>query len=605
MFDSLNLMLDNAVFELFRFGAHYCFEFTLAFGFSLALFIENRDLESVYGRLLLGVASTSFIFGPAGYWLIPMVFNWWNASVLTGYVTYPPEAVTLWEICAALVAAVGSFFVLRRYVSPTLNVLKDKYTKRTELERNKRTDVRNIEDVLPTSISDYDAAKYIDLQKGVFVGLNEKGKPNYIPLEFWQRSHAQLVGTTGAGKGVAGQILLSQSVEAGEVVFVMDPKNDEWAPHALKAQCEKHGKPFHLIDLNSDAYQLDFLASMSSTELEELLIAGFSLSEKGEAADFYRIEDRRAARAVAGSLQNRDTLRGIFAGELAQSLANKAAGFFGKLEELAIMNSVNAVGGLDLSNVVETGGCVYVIGSMRNSRVIMMQRMLLVRIIQLAERRDRINTKPLPIAVFLDEFKYHISKPALEGLGAARDKGVHIIMAHQSLADLHDCPADISGDAVQGAVVENANIKIVYKLKDPETAHWMARMSGSILVDDETRKIKRTSGLAEVLDDERTIRQAERFYVDENMLLNLPKSCAFIYSGELPFSSFLKPVSVQKQEIALYEAPEQEEQEEFDPLAGLDESNFTESADPLAGLEETPEEETDPLAGLDDLEDIK
>ncbi|RRB31379.1 TraM recognition domain-containing protein, partial [Escherichia coli] len=106
------------------------------------------------------------------------------------------------------------------------------------------------------------------------------------------------------------------------------------------------------------------------------------------------------------------------------------------------------------------------------------------------------------------ELKYHLSKPALEGLGAARDKGVHIIMAHQSIADLKDCPADLNGDAVVGAVVENAKFKLVYKLQDPDTADWVARMSGTILVDDESRKARTDGVLIETIDNERTIRQA-------------------------------------------------------------------------------------------------
>ena len=578
MVSSINVLLDSLVIELFRFGANYCLHLTFLFGISASLFFENRDLESFLGRVFASIASTTFVFGFAGFWIIPFVFNWWFGAELV----YPN--VALWQLLGSLAVSLATFFLLRRHLSPAINVLKDKLTKRSELERNKRTDVRTIADVLPKELFEYDAAKYIDLDKGIFVGMNDNSKPSYIPLELWQKSHAQLVGTSGAGKGVAAQVLLAQAIAADEGVFVLDPKNDEWAAHALKSECIKRNKPFHLIDLNSEQYQLDFLSGMTAAELEELFIAGFSLAEKGEAADFYRIEDRRSARLVANCMKQGDTLRSLFSGDVAQSVATKAAGFFGKLEELALMNSINAVAGLDLADIVQSGGCVYIVGSMRNSRVITMQRMLTVRIIQLAERRDRVKEKPRPIAVFLDEFKYHISKSALEGLGAARDKGVHFILAHQSIADLHDCPADVNGDAVQGSTVENTNIKIVYRLKDPETALWLARMSGTILVDDETRKTSRTSGLSEVIDGERTVRQAERYFVDENMLLKLPDSCAFVFTGDLPFSSYIKPPYAQKQPLELYQAPEQVEQEEFDPLAGLDEQ--PEELDPLAGLDE-------------------
>jgi len=59
---------------------------------------------------------------------------------------------------------------------------------------------------------------------------------------------------------------------------------------------------------------------------------------------------------------------------------------------------------------------------MRNSKIITAQRMLLVRLYQPAERRERVKNVPLPIAIYLSELKYHLSRQALEGLGAARDK---------------------------------------------------------------------------------------------------------------------------------------------------------------------------------------
>ncbi|UJW92708.1 type IV secretory system conjugative DNA transfer family protein [Vibrio parahaemolyticus] len=103
--------------------------------------------------------------------------------------------------------------------------------------------------------------------------------------------------------------------------------------------------------------------------------------------------------------------------------------------------------------------------------------------------RDRVAGKPRPIAIFLDELKYHISKPSDGRLGAARDKGVHMLLAHQSIADLKDCPADLNGDAVVGAVVENTKLNwcIAYKiptppngcLKCPAPSWWMTKLAMS------------------------------------------------------------------------------------------------------------------------------
>ncbi|MEI4735506.1 type IV secretion system DNA-binding domain-containing protein, partial [Klebsiella pneumoniae] len=138
-------------------------------------------------------------------------------------------------------------------------------------------------------------------------------------------------------------------------------------------------------------------------------------------------------------------------------------------------------------------------------------------------------------------------------LGAARDKGVHIIMDHQSIADLKDCPADLKGDAVVGAVVENAKFKLVYRVMDPDTAGWVARMSGTILVDDELRKAKTDNMLTETIDSERTIRQAERFFIDSNMILNLPDFVSFIFTTKtLPSASLISPIKVRKRQLKIF-----------------------------------------------------
>lgn len=103
----------------------------------------------------------------------------------------------------------------------------------TFLERNVRTDVREVRDMLPDSIA-YNPLDYIDLSNGIFIGLDKDNQPQYITPEEFQTQHADLIGTTGSGKGVSASVLLYQAILSGEGVFVEDPKNDEWAPHVLR-----------------------------------------------------------------------------------------------------------------------------------------------------------------------------------------------------------------------------------------------------------------------------------------------------------------------------------------------------------------------------------
>lgn len=551
--EKLMPIVDNAT-AFFGYMQQHQLLLALLSGLTLPFIVplkrDEHEKAPIWQRVIICFSFLCFIFG--------------TISPATSYVLrflYPSRLevstpVILWAILISFtVVGVIFHYVARRILSPEIDKLKRKMVKKTSLERNTRTDVREIKALLPTT-EKYDPEQFIDLKKGVFIGLNENRDPQYIPLSDWQKQHADVIGTTGAGKGVATGLLIYQSILAGEGVFEMDPKNDEWAPHLIRKACEDAGKPFYLIDLNRPEYQLNLIDGITAEHLEELFIAGFSLAEKGEAADFYRIDDRRAARATAQLINENPTatIRDLFNSDFVQSIAETIKGFFGKIEELALLNSINAPDGLALKKIFDDGGCCYIIGSMRNSKVIATQRMILVRLMQLAELRDRINTTPRPIAIHLAELKYHLSRPALEGLGAARDKGVHIIMDHQSVADLRDCPADLNGDAVVGAVVENAKFKLVYKLQDPDTALWVAKMSGTILVDDESRKAKTNRVLTEVIDDERTIRQAERFYIDSNMLLNLPPFVSYIFTAtELPRASLISPLKVKKQPLQVYD----------------------------------------------------
>ena len=510
---------------------------------------DERQNAPFWKRLIIAFSLLCFLSGT----LAPIIigsFQWLYKTRLTS-----DNTVLAWSVRIAFTVAGFIFHImLRRVFTPELDRIKKRLVKKTTLERELRTDVRTVKSLLPETLH-YNPLDYIDLNKGIFTGMDRENEPMYLPLKDWQKQHADIIGTTGAGKGVAAGILLYQSILACEGVFVMDPKDDEWAPHLYRKACEDADKPFALIDLRKQQYQLNLIEDITPDELEELFVAGFSLAEKGQESDFYRIDDRKAARMAAQFVSDdpSGTLRDVYNGDYVQGIAEKIKAFFGKIEELALLNAINAPTGFSLNKIFDEGGCCYVIGSMRNSKIITAQRMLLVRLYQLAERRERLTNVPRPIAIYLSELKYHLSRPALEGLGAARDKGVHIIMDHQSIADLKDCPADLKGDAVVGAVVENAKFKLVYRVMDPDTADWVARMSGTILVDDEFRKAKTDNMLTETIDSERTIRQAERFFIDSNMILNLPDFVSFIFTTKkLPSASLISPIKVRKRRLKTF-----------------------------------------------------
>lgn len=515
----------------------------------LAIIASNNTEEGkepgYFARSLFRLAIMGCI--PIFCWL----FTWVVSSVVFDASDLVRKScLFLYLVCAGLGVA-GSIASLR-FFPRIFEKIKHKATASSDLERNKRTDVREIGQFLPRAV-DFDPLQYMDEKKGVFLGLDEQKNPVDIGMGANNNApHIQVIGTTGAGKGVSFGVMASQFLARGEAVFFCDPKNDEWAPHVLYATAQRLGVPFHFINLNAPhGPQFNIFEGCSKEEAFELFIGAFSLTEKGSSADFYGIADRRVAASAAAALAKGGTAAKLYE-EQGEAFGKEAEKFAGKLRELAATPSINAsAGGVDFSGIVDGGGIVYIVGSMRNDIIKTIQRMLLIRLIQLAERRDRMAGPLRPVCIILDEVKYHISRPALEGLGAARDKGVHLVLAHQSLGDLEDCPADINPKAVVDAVVENCRIKICYKVQSPTTAKWLAEMSGKILVDDESRTVIKNLALAETMDDKRNVRQAERFFIDENMLQNLEPSTCIMFGQGLPKALTIKPMKTQKQREAV------------------------------------------------------
>ena len=120
-----------------------------------------------------------------------------------------------------------------------------------------------------------------------------------------------------------------------------------------------------------------------------------------------------------------------------------------------------------------------------------------------------------------------------------------MVIAHQTVNDLRNVPGDLDPEQVVSSVTENCGLKFSYRVNDPDTALWLARMSGNILVDDEVRSLEANTVLAERERDIRSLRQSERYLVDTNMLQSLPPRCAVNYGNGLARFVFTSPVPVE------------------------------------------------------------
>lgn len=450
-------------------------------------------------------------------------------ELLGGQRVNMPDVLIYWFI-GGLTSPPICLLLLSRYGGQFWSWFASSLTKPFGRQRAGRTDVRTVSEVLPGVLQGaYDPEKYFRSKKGIFLGLDDRQRPIYIPAEEWRSSHVQIVGTTGSGKGVAAGVLLTQAVQQGEAVVIIDPKADEFLPAVMASRAKNAGVPFVYLDLTAQKAQWNPFWAKSEQEIEELLTAGLGMGDTGSDADVYRVEDRRVARRFA-AFCSRDPkpMHRHFADFFVTNpdLIDSARKLHADLEELVFTPCVQASTGVDLPALLEAGAVIYVRGSTRNPRILKLQKIFLLSCMQTIETRVRATARH--VALFLDEFKYVLSRPAIEALGAIRDKRAHVLVAHQTLGDLEDCGQDLSAQAVIGAVVENCAIKLAYKARDPDTALWLSKLSGTILVDDETRTIERNLGLTEK-QAQRTLRQAERALIDINQLLMLPKRTAALF----------------------------------------------------------------------------
>ncbi|HYN53514.1 MAG TPA: type IV secretory system conjugative DNA transfer family protein [Methylotenera sp.] len=540
--------LNALVIDFLNLWIHYLDKFWpivgVIFGFCISLAWLNRNNKTC--GFFTSIAMLALLFQLGFYFAIPHVALHFTA------VEFHLPAFYLWSFIGEALLGVVIVWLIIRYGSPYIEVIKHRLTKTSSVERNRKTDIRQIGVHLPNAQNAYAPEKYFNLKRGIFFGLNEHKQPVYIPLDKWRKTHLDIIGTTGSGKGVAAGVMLTQALSSGECVIVVDPKNDEFLPHVMLKAAQEAGVPYVYIDLLAEATQWNPLQHKNANEIEELLSAGFSLGEKGTDADFYRLDDRRAARIFANlAYSNQTTLINTLQLLIEQQpdIAEAGKKFISDLEEIGLVSAVNTTQGVDLAKLMQQGAVIYVRGSMRNPRILKLQRIFVLSMIQHIEVRERESARH--VCLFMDEFKYLISRPSLEALGAIRDKRAHVIIAHQSLGDLRDCPADLDADSVVASVNENCAIKLAYMVKDPNTADWLARMSGLILVDDEIRQVKTNAGLTETRNGERTLRQADRNLIDTNMLQALPERCAVLFGAGLAKFFFTSPILVNKSTKAI------------------------------------------------------
>lgn len=520
-------------------------------------------------------------------WLIPMVALALAVVIAIGYLSVVhwvgQEGVAAWikhigwlhrgdlvagVWCGTLLAALAWYWVASS-LEPDLSTWL--FQRARSATTDSLTDARTVASSLP-ALSEYDAAKKWKAaarQDRIFLGLNDAGLDETISYKSLCAKNIQVVGPPGSGKGVFSTSLIAQCIELGSAALVIEPKHDEWAAPVLREVSRRLGRPFHVVDLTAAVAQINPLRGIAALELAELLQAGFGLESTGEASDFYRLDDRKACRHVAAIADQGAVCLASLYEKARQALPDElqegAKGFLTRLEEVASVIACQTIEGVDLAAIIRDGGCVLIRGSTRSEPVVVLQKMLLLRAIQIVERRERQAARHL--IIFADELKYLLSNQVLNALGTVRDKKCSLILAHQSLGDLGNCGPNLRADDVKAVVLDNTPIKCVYRAADEASARWAAGLTGTILVASDRRLVTRNEALSEIAGSERAVQQIERHHFDINTIQHLPDGCAVcIAPGEPARLLFSRPLKVSPEKTPLVTASRYEPKSVADAL---------------------------------------
>lgn len=143
----------------------------------------------------------------------------------------------------------------------------------------------------------------------------------------------------------------------------------------------------YVINLDSTSGpQLNPFYGATKEQIFEMFQEALSLTDRGVSSDFYAIEDRKEAKKISQLMaEKRLNVAQVYC-ETAGSINSMK--IEGRLRELAETPSINALGrpGLELAKVIQEGGRVFVVGSMRKEIATITQRLIDVRLRQLAEK---------------------------------------------------------------------------------------------------------------------------------------------------------------------------------------------------------------------------
>ncbi len=427
---------------------------------------------------------------------------------------------------SGLVSGVFLNMIWHRYLEPYMSNISRRF--RVNQAEDKLSDIR-------TEAKSHTAKNFVPehyFKDGYyFLGLDGSNQPIYVEAKKFEETHAGYFGPTGFGKGVLAGVVLTQAIRRGNMVVMVDPKDDDNLPYILQNEAKKAGRQFVYLDLNNEGKGAWHpFKGGTPRDRRTRMIAAFGLEKGGTNADVYKSKERGYVddllAATDGSI--RDMLEATKKFTDGDSLSSLRDGLR-EWSQISTFMPPKKKDGHSIEKSILNNAVVYIRGSTGDGVVRAATKAYISEFMQEAKRLK--NQRTTHITTFFDELRFVISNEIVDALATIRTFKVNMNLATQSIGDLLNIQdATINGPALKQSFEINCQLKFLYNAGDKDTAEWGEAMSGTKMLRiarNERTETNRWGG--EKWDKMRSFDNQEAPNMHRNVLLSLPPRVAIFY----------------------------------------------------------------------------
>lgn len=366
-------------------------------------------------------------------------------------------------------------------------------------------------------------------QRGkVFIGLRENGAPMHLDAQDWQMWNQRMVGATQTGKGALFGVQLDQAIRMGLGAVFFDIKPDQHAFSIMQRACKETGRRLVTVDFNGELPgKWSPFRTGADREIKTRLLHGFNLVERGDTADFYRINERQTLESVFDKWNRELTdLPGLL-----KEAATPPPTVSNLTREMLTLTALKPGRnrGLNVERALQENAVVYVRSSATDPVVKRATELLLLCLLQAAMRLHRQGRRANHLFIGIDEVKFIAGNILGDMLATITGFDCHIAIAYQSLGDLKSVNSRlVNVEALQSSVENNCKMSLYYQPNDFETADYAARQSGTKQASRYRMNVDINLAGGEVYGQRNLITQEEVSHIHPNTLLMMPPGVVMV-----------------------------------------------------------------------------